>query len=92
MSEFRPGDKTVLIAEHSTRLRLTIGALAEIADSLEADSPIALAAHLRKANLAEWNYVLRAMATPRPVADVPPEKLLSLMPIISGVMTAALVP
>lgn len=90
MSGFRPGDKTVLIAGHSTRLRLTVGALAEIADSLDADSPIALAARLRKANLAEWNLVLRAMATPRPVADLAPEKLLSLMPILSGVMTAGL--
>lgn len=66
MTEFRPGDRTIAIADQIHRLRLTVSGLAEIASVFQAKDPKALAARLRKANLADWNLILRCVATPPP--------------------------
>jgi len=92
MSEFRIGDRFVEVDDVEMRLRLTVSSLAEIASGLEADSPSELAARLRRASAADWNLILQAMATPRPVEALSKPQLIELVPTLSAVMTEGLVP
>ena len=68
MNEFRPGDRTIEILGQLHRLRFTVSNLAEIGSVFGADSPKALAAHIRQATLSDWNVILGIVATPRPPA------------------------
>ena len=90
MSEFRIGDRRVVIAGVSTRLRLSLSALAEIASGLEAGSPAELAARLRRADDDDWTLILQAMATLRPTQDLSKTELLALVPTLSAVMSEGL--
>jgi len=63
-----------------------------MASALEAESPSDLAARLRRATVADWNIILRAVATPRPVTDVAQSELMELAPILSAVMSEGLAP
>ena len=89
MSGYRLGDRSVEIAGRSYRLRLTVSALAEIAFVFDAESPKALAGVLRTAGLADWNRVLRCVASPKP-ADLGREELVQIMPDISALITEGL--
>ena len=89
MSGYRIGDRDVEIAGQSYRLRLTVSALAEIASVFEADSPKALAGVLRTASLADWNRVLRCVATPKP-APLDRDNMVQIMPDISALITEGL--
>jgi len=73
-------------------LRLSVSALAEIASEFGARSPTELAARLRSANAVDWHVILRAMATPRPKDNLSNTELLDLVPTLSAVMTAGLMP
>lgn len=90
MSEFRPGDRYVVIDGMRRRLRLNISALAEIADVLQAQTPPELARNLRRAGPPEWNLILNAMATPRPEIDLSEERLAQIVPILSAVISEGL--
>jgi len=90
MSTFRLGDRFVLLRGQHTRLRLSISALAEIASGLGAQTPSALGAKLRSANLAQWNLVLRALSDPKPQAALTQAEMADLLPSISDVMTHGL--
>ena len=90
MSEFRIGDRRVVIAGVPTHLRLSLSALAEMASGLEAGSPAELAARLRRAAAADWTLILQAMATPRPTEDLSKTELLALVPTLSAVMSEGL--
>ena len=92
MSDFRLGDRHVAVTGVSTRLRLTVSALAEMASGLEAASPSDLAARLRRATIADWNIILRAMASPRPREDLSDAEFSELLPIISVVISTGLAP
>ena len=89
MSGYRLGDRSVEIAGQSYRLRLTVSAFAEIASVFEAESPKALAGLLRTASLADWNRVLRCVATPKPAA-LGREDMVQIMPDISALITEGL--
>ena len=90
MSGYRRGDQLVEIAGQPTRLRLSVAALAEIADVLATESPAALATRLRCASVADWNQILRAVATPRPNAPLAKDELMTLMPILGSVIAKGL--
>ena len=90
MSAFRPGDRTVEIAGVCHRLRLSVSALAEMATAFEAESPKALAARLRTATVADWNTVLRIVATPRPTTALERDELLAVMPDLSALISDGL--
>ena len=90
MSEFRPGDRYVVIDGMRRRLRLSISALAEIAHVLQAETPSELAGNLRRAGPPEWNLILNAMATPRPEIDLSEERLAQIVPILSAVISESL--
>ena len=90
--EFRLGDRQIEVAGVSTSLRLTVSSLAEMASGLKAQSPTELAARLRRATAADWNIILRAVATPRPVTDVSKSELMDLVPILSALMSEGLAP
>lgn len=87
MSGFRIGDRQCEIGGVSTRLRLSISALAEIADGLNAASAKDLAARLRRANAADWMIILRAVATPSPAKNISESDLLKLVPILSSLIS-----
>ena len=89
MSEFRPGDKSVEIKGEIYRLRLTVSALAKLADVFQAEDPKALAARLRKATLADWNMILRTVATPQP-SVLQRAEMLAVIPELSALMTEGL--
>ena len=89
MSGFRPGDRTVLIKGELCRLRMTVSALANMANVFQADSPKALAARLRKATLADWNMILQIVSTPRP-AVLQREDMMKVMPELGWLMTDGL--
>lgn len=94
MSGFRPGDRTVVIDGQVTRLRLSVSALAEIADITKTDSPTALANRLRQAgrggDMGVWQGLVRALATPRPAAEIPEETLAKILPDIAAVIAEGL--
>ena len=92
MSGFRAGDRTVEILGERRHLRLSLSALAEIASELEAESPQALAARLRRASPADWHIILRALSAPPPDRDLlagelSDGELAGLMPVISAVIS-----
>ena len=89
MSSYRMGDRRVEVAGQSYRLRLTVSALAEIAFVFEAQSPKALAGVLRTASLADWNRVLRCVATPKP-ASLTREDMMQILPDISALIAEGL--
>ena len=89
---FRLGDRYVEIAGVRTCLRLSVSALAEMASTLEAQSPSELAARLRHATSKDWNIILRAVATPRPREDLSDSEISELLPILSAVISAGLAP
>ena len=89
MSGYRLGDRHVQIAGQNHRLRLTVSGLAQMASVFGAQSPKALAANLRTANLADWNKVLRCVAAPTP-ADVGREDMVKLMPDLSALIAEGL--
>ena len=92
MSGYRLGDRHVEIAGVSTRLRLSVSALAEMANELGAESPADLAARLRRATTADWSIILRAMATPRPKEDLIKSEFSEIVPILGAVMSEGLPP
>ena len=87
MSEFRPGDRYVVIDGMRRRLRLNISALAEIVDVLQAQTPSELARNLRQAGPPEWNQILKAMSTPRPETQLSEERLAEVLPILTAVIS-----
>lgn len=89
-TDFRVGDKIVEIAGLQRRLRLSVSALAEMADAFEADSPKALAACLRSATLKDWNRVLGCVARPPMTGDLGREEMLTVLPILSELITEGL--
>jgi len=89
MSGYRIGDRSVEIAGQSYRLRLSVAAMAEIVSVFDAESPKALAGVLRAASLADWNRVLRCVASPKP-ADLGREDMVQIMPDISALITEGL--
>lgn len=89
-TDFRTGDRGVEIAGQPHRLRLSVSALAEIAARFEAESPKALAAHLRRAALADWNIILRCTASPRVRHDLTRDEMLKLIPELGALMTEGL--
>ena len=90
MSGFRPGDRTVEIAGVCHRLRLTVSALAEMANVFEAESPKALAARLRRATVSDWNEVLRIVVMPPPAKALERNELLPLLPELSALISDGL--
>jgi hypothetical protein len=84
------GDRQVVVTGQVYRLRLTVSALAQMASVLEADSPKALAARLRKAGLAEWNVVFRCVATPASKTAFGREKMVEILPSLSALMSEGL--
>ena len=89
MSEFRPGDRNIEILGQLHRLRFTVSNLAEIASVFGADSPKALAAHIRLATLSDWNVILGIVATPRP-AVLGRDDMKAALPILSALITDGL--
>ena len=92
MSDFRLGDRTVIIAGQSTRLRLSVSALAEMADGLAVGSPTQMAEKLRQASLSDWNVMVSAMAHPCPVEALSRDQLSSLLPVLSLMVAESLTP
>ncbi|WP_427449918.1 hypothetical protein [Litorimonas sp. WD9-15] len=94
MSGFRPGDRIVMIDGVETRLRLTVSALAEIANVTGSDSPAALANRLRQAgrggDMGVWQGLVSALATPRPAAEIPEDELAKFLPDIAAVIAEGL--
>lgn len=90
MSGFRIGDRTVEISGVSHRLRLSISALAEIAAAFDAESPKDLAVRLRRATVADWNLILRSVATPRPLKALGRDELLETIPELSALISEGL--
>jgi hypothetical protein len=89
MTEFRPGDRSIEIADQIHRLRFTVSSLAEIASVFQAEDPNALAARLRKANLADWNLILRCVATPPP-PGLGPDEMKAVLPVLSALLAHGL--
>ncbi|MEP3654648.1 MAG: hypothetical protein ABJO36_07110 [Litorimonas sp.] len=89
MREFRPGDRTIEILGQLHRLRFTVSNLAEIAFVFQAEDPKALAARLRKANLADWNLILQIVATPRPPV-LGPDEMEAALPVLSALIAEGL--
>ena len=96
MSDFRPGDKYIDVGGTRTRLRLSVSALAEIASVMEAGSPSDLAQRLRRAGASmgerEWNLILQAVASPRPIEALDEGKLTDILPTLSAVISEGLSP
>jgi len=90
VSSFRPGDRTVEIAGVATRLRLTVAALAEMADALEVDSPGAMATRLRTATPEDWNILLGCLASPKPETQLSAAQLAVILSEISAVIAEGL--
>ena len=89
-NSFRMGDKIIEIAGLQRRLRLSVSALAEMADAFDADSPKALAACLRTATLQDWNLVLACVARPPMTRDLGRADMLSLLPVLSELIAEGL--
>jgi hypothetical protein len=92
MSEFRAGDRHILIAGGRTRLRFTVSALAEIANFMQADSPAGLARKLRGAGAGEWNLILQALAEPRPQNPLNEDEMAKILPSLSAVIASGFTP
>ena len=94
MSSYRPGDRSVTINGVPTRLRLTVAALAEIAEMTHSSTPAALANRLRQAGRETgsgvWQGILRALATPRPEGEISEAEMARLLPDIAAVITEGL--
>ena len=90
MNSYRLGDREVEVAGRTYRLRLTVAALAQLASVFEAESPKALAASLRKADLTDWNRVFRCVATPTPISDFGREELVQILPELSALIADGL--
>ncbi len=90
MSGFRAGDKTVEIDGKTYRLRLSVSALAQIADAFEADTPKVLADRLRRATLADWNLILRCVAVPPFATPLSRIEMETVLPSLSALLTEGL--
>jgi hypothetical protein len=90
MSEYRLGDRHLVIAGVETRLRFTVLALAEITSTLKTDTPSALALRLRRASDADWNVVVRALATPRVLDALSRTELEKILPDLSSLISEGL--
>jgi hypothetical protein len=90
MSAFRAGDKIVEIAGVERRLRLSVSALAEMADAFDAESPKVLADCLRTATLRDWNIVLGCVARPPMPRHLVREEMLAVLPILSELIAEGL--
>lgn len=61
---YQPGDTVIIIEGEAYRLRLTLGALAELSSYLEARGPRALAQILRGADQAQMFMAICALLRP----------------------------
>ncbi len=92
MSDFRAGDRHILIGGVRRRLRFTVSSFAEIASFMQADSPADLAMKLRGAGAEEWNLILQAQATPRPQEPLPQDEIAEILPVLSAVIASGFTP
>ena len=89
MTDFRPGDRTVMIEDEPYRLRLSISAFAELASVFDAQGPKDLAERLRRANIEDWNRIFQLIATPIP-PKLTRDEMVEILPEISTVIREAL--
>lgn len=90
MSGFRKGDKIVEAGGRQYRLRLSVSALAQIANTFDAESPRALADRLRRATLADWNLILRCVAVPPFATPLSRTEMEAALPTLSALLTEGL--
>lgn len=90
MTPFRPGDKVVEINGKICRLRLSVSALAQIADLFDAASPKILAERLRRATLADWNSIFLCVAIPPFSTPLSRTEMERALPILSELITEGL--
>ena len=92
MSEYRAGDRIINIGGVRTRLRFSLSALAEMAELMRAESPSDLARGLRRAGVAEWNLILKTLATPRPNKPLRQDSFAEILPTLSAVIAEGFTP
>ena len=90
MTPFRPGDKTVKIDGKICRMRLSVSALAQIADVFGAETPKALADRLRRATLADWNAIFLCVAIPPFSTPLSRSEMERVLPILSDLIADGL--
>ena len=91
-NQFRPGD----VETPFGTLRLTLGALAEITERLEAENPQALASEIRAITPAKSRILLRALLRPcggeERLNGLPDTEVAALMPSATQCIVRALEP
>ena len=97
MGHFQPGDQIITISGQPYRLRLTLGALCELAERLEAAGPLALAGKFRQMQSSSARTLLACLLRPccpsqdadKLAASVPKSELAAAMKGCAACVQAA---